>query len=334
MNLLVTGGAGFIGSNFCHLLRSADFPDAHSIDQLVVVDAITYAGRRENLQGVRDCRLVEADIQNTELMSTLLREHRITHVFHFAAESHVDNSILGPKTFIQTNIVGTFSLLEAAREYSKLNAFQKFIHISTDEVFGELGPTGAFHEKTPYAPNSPYSASKAASDHLVRAWGHTYQLPVVITNCSNNYGPRQFPEKLIPVVIHKALSGQPIPVYGQGQNVRDWIYVDDHNRGVWLAATQGKIGESYCFGANQEVKNLDLVKMICKILDELAPAKNSYQQQIQFVTDRPGHDFRYAIDPSKAQRELGFRCQMASVENGLRSTVAWYLQENFFLTKK
>ncbi|MFN8943280.1 MAG: dTDP-glucose 4,6-dehydratase [Pseudobdellovibrionaceae bacterium] len=325
MNILITGGAGFIGSNFCHLLRSEGFPDRKKVNNLIVLDALTYAGNKMNLAGVADLQIIEGNILNTELVSKILVENKISHVFHFAAESHVDNSILGPQPFIQTNIVGTFSVLEAIRGYSAKKQFERLTHISTDEVFGELGPTGLFKETTPYSPNSPYSASKAASDHLVSAWFHTYKIPTVITNCSNNYGPRQFPEKLIPVVIKKALSGEPIPVYGKGENIRDWIFVDDHNQGVWLAATQGKIGESYCFGARQEVKNLNLVHMICEILDELKPKSNKYSEQIQFVADRPGHDFRYAIDPTKAETELGFRCDVESVKNGLLKTLPWYL---------
>lgn len=325
MNILVTGGAGFIGSNFCHLLRSPQFDGRHQVQKLVVLDALTYAGNSQNLNGVTNLIFIEGDIQNTELVKKLLREHQITHLFHFAAESHVDNSILGPTPFIQTNIVGTFSLLEAVRDYSSSQKFEKFIHISTDEVFGELGASGAFSETTAYAPNSPYSASKAASDMLVRAWHHTYQIPIVITNCSNNYGPRQFPEKLIPVVIQKALANQDIPVYGKGENVRDWIFVDDHNRGVWQAAIRGKTGDSYCFGARQEIKNIDLVHQICDILDQLRPKQDRFSKQIRFVTDRPGHDFRYAIDPTKAETELGFRCETASVHEGLKKTIAWYL---------
>ncbi len=322
MNILVTGGAGFIGSNFCHLIRSETFPDASKVKNLVVLDALTYAGDQGNLDGIKQLTFVHGDIQNTELVFKLLREHQVTHLFHFAAESHVDNSISGPTPFIQTNIVGTYSLLEASRRYGQL---EKFIHVSTDEVFGQLGPTGFFNESTAYAPNSPYSASKASSDFLVRAWGHTYQLPVIITNCSNNYGPRQFPEKLIPVVIKKALAGDQIPVYGRGENIRDWIYVDDHNAGVWLAGTKGQLNESYCFGGRQEVRNIDLVTQICNILDELRPQNTGYSKQIQFVTDRPGHDFRYAIDPSRAEKELGFRCKMKNLNDGLRKTIQWYL---------
>ena len=328
MNILVTGGAGFIGSNFCHLLRSPTFEDANIVRKLIVLDKLTYAGRKQNIASLTDVQLIEGDILDQALVLKTLKEFEITHIFHFAAESHVDNSINGPAPFIQTNIVGTFSMLEATREYCKTNQFAKFIHISTDEVFGDLGETGCFDEGTPYAPHSPYSASKAASDHLASAWFHTYKIPIIITNCSNNYGPRQFPEKLIPVVIHKAISGSAIPVYGQGQNIRDWIYVDDHNYGVWLAAKNGKLGESYCLGARQEVKNIDLVQKICAILDEIKPKSiGKYADQIQFVEDRLGHDFRYAINPTKAEQELHFSCKMRTIEEGLKQTISWYLSE-------
>jgi dTDP-glucose 4,6-dehydratase len=314
-NLLVTGGAGFIGSMFvsqciergCHV---------------VVLDALTYAGRRENVD--QRATFVKGDITDRALVSKLLREHNIMHIVNFAAESHVDNSISGPKPFIDTNITGTFQLLEAAREYWNGKKEGRFVQISTDEVYGSLGPTGKFSETSPYKPNSPYSSSKAGADHLARAWFETYGLATIITHCTNNYGPRQHPEKLIPTMIRCALEGKPLPVYGDGKNVRDWIHVEDHCNGVWLALTKGKPGEVYDFGGDAEVENLTLVKTICKLLDSKCPKATPYEKQITFVTDRLGHDRRYAIDDSKSQRELGFT-RKYKLEQGMDATVDWYL---------
>jgi dTDP-glucose 4,6-dehydratase len=327
--LIVTGAAGFIGSNFTHIALEAGY-------RVVGYDALTYAGHLENLEAFRanpNFAFIHADIRDTERFQKALAEHQATGVVHFAAESHVDKSITGPGAFIETNVNGTFSLLTAARAYYEGLAPEskrgfRFLHVSTDEVFGTLGSTGKFTETTPYAPNSPYSASKAASDLLVRAWFHTYGLPTLITNCSNNYGPNQFPEKLIPHMIFCALQGKPLPVYGKGENIRDWIHVRDHARGVMLALEKGRIGETYCLGGNSERTNLEVVRAICGLLDELKPAASGkpYADQIAFVTDRPGHDFRYAIDDTKAQKELGFTRQYARFEDGLRETIRWYLE--------
>lgn len=317
--LLITGGAGFIGSTFV----------AQSVargQKVVVLDKLTYAGSRENLTGINgDVELVEGDIADRALVADLLRQHQVDAMVNFAAESHVDNSISGPKTFIDTNISGTFALLEAARDYSKTKADFRFLQISTDEVYGSLGPTGKFSETTPYQPNSPYSASKAAADHLVRAWHETYGLDTIITHCTNNYGPRQHPEKLIPRMIACALAGEPLPVYGDGKNIRDWIHVDDHAQGVWLALSSGKSGESYDFGGDAEVENITLVRDVCALLDHFRPKeKGSYAAQITFVEDRLGHDRRYAIDDSKSMRELGF-ARTHTLSSGLNKTVQWYL---------
>ena len=327
--ILVTGGAGFIGSNFIldWLVRGA-------ADPVVNLDKLTYAGNLRNLarlDGDSRYRLVRGDICDRELVDRVFAEHRPRAVLHFAAESHVDRSIHAPADFIQTNVVGTFNLLEAARahwlalEEAGKRAF-RFLHVSTDEVFGSLGPGDpAFSETTPYAPNSPYSASKAASDHLARAYHHTYDLPVVTTNCSNNYGPRQFPEKLIPLMILNALAGKPLPVYGDGSNVRDWLYVGDHCAAIRRVLESGRPGEVYNIGGNAERKNLDLVHMLCDILGELRPrGAGRYHDLITFVKDRPGHDRRYAMDTSKIQAELGWR-PAESLESGLRKTVQWYL---------
>jgi dTDP-glucose 4,6-dehydratase len=322
-SLLVTGGAGFIGSMF---VRQA----VERGQKVVVLDALTYAGHKVNLEGV-NATLVVGDIADGMLVLSLLREHAVDAIVHFAAESHVDNSISKPSAFIDTNIVGTYRLLEAAREYwCKLaqpakDAF-RYLQVSTDEVYGSLGPKGYFSETTAMQPNSPYSASKAAGDHLARAWHHTYGLPVLITNCSNNYGPRQHPEKLIPHMITKALAGDALPVYGDGKNIRDWIHVEDHSGGVALALEKGAPGETYCFGGNAERTNIHVVETICKTLDALKPRNRggSYQSQIAFVTDRLGHDRRYAIDDAKARKELGFR-RTHDFESGLRATIEWYL---------
>jgi dTDP-glucose 4,6-dehydratase len=329
MNLLVTGGAGFIGSNFIrHIL------DRPEITRLVNLDALTYAGHLENLAGVSahpKYHFEKVDLRDKAAVVRVVEQHDITHVLHLAAESHVDRSITGPADFITTNILGTFNLLEACRarwlksEAASHRAKHRFHHVSTDEVYGSLGPTGYFTETTPYAPNSPYSASKASSDLLVRAYHHTYGLPAVITNCSNNYGPYQFPEKLIPVVIQSLLARQPVPVYGDGMNVRDWLYVRDHCEALWQVLTRGRDGETYNIGGLNEWPNLRLVELICDLVDELAPHLGGRSRQlITFVKDRPGHDRRYAIDASKIERELGWR-PAHTFEQGIRETVQWYL---------
>lgn len=328
MRILVTGGAGFIGSALIrHLIRDTD----HEVFNL---DKLTYAGNLESLREVENdprYRFLQADIGDQAAVSEALDSFQPDAIMHLAAESHVDRSIDGPAAFIQTNIVGTYGLLEATRAYwSKLDeprrqAF-RFHHISTDEVYGDLhGVDDLFTETTPYAPSSPYSASKAASDHLVRAWQRTYGLPVLLTNCSNNYGPYHFPEKLIPLVILNALDGKPLPVYGNGQQVRDWLFVEDHARALLQVVTRGVVGETYNIGGHNEQKNLDVVHAICDLLDELQPRANgSYREQVTFVTDRPGHDLRYAIDASKIERELGWT-PAETFPSGLRKTVRWYL---------
>jgi dTDP-glucose 4,6-dehydratase len=301
--------------------------------KVINLDKLTYAGNLANLSALQnDPRhvFVQGDIGDRGLVERLLQEHQPDAVVNFAAESHVDRSIHGPGDFIQTNVVGTFNLLEAARAYwvrqGRPDAF-RFHHISTDEVYGTLGPTGQFTEDTPYAPNSPYSASKAASDHLVRSWHETYGLPVLVTNCSNNYGPYHFPEKLIPVVILKALAGEPIPVYGAGENVRDWLYVEDHADALLTVLTRGDVGRTYNIGGENERRNIDRVRTICAILDEKRPKATAYADQITFVTDRPGHDLRYAIDPTRIRTELGWRPSV-TVEEGLARTVQWYLDND------
>ncbi len=325
--ILVTGGAGFIGSTF--VLQWL----AEQRAAVTVLDKLTYAGNLENLiSAERDSRyrFVRGDIVDGALVRRILDEQHPGAIVHFAAESHVDRSILGPAEFIRTNIEGTFQLLEAVREYwsalpaKQQNAF-RFLHVSTDEVYGSLTPTApAFTEETPYAPNSPYSASKAASDHLVRAYHHTYGLPVLTTNCSNNYGPRQFPEKLIPLVILNALKGVPLPVYGDGQNVRDWLYVEDHCDGIRTVLDRGIPGQTYNIGGRQEMSNLEVVRQICAILDDLKPAQRPYTSLITFVKDRPGHDRRYAMDIAKIERELGWQPR-ETFASGLRKTIEWYL---------
>jgi len=326
--ILVTGGAGFIGANFI-----LDWLGNESAG-IVNLDKLTYAGNLGSLQSVRnDPRhlFVHGDICDSGLVTGLLEKHRPSAIVHFAAESHVDRSIHGPEDFVQTNVVGTFRLLEAARAFfSKLSAGEReafrFLHVSTDEVYGSLGPGDpAFSESSPYAPNSPYAASKAASDHLARAYFHTYGLPVVTTNCSNNYGPYQFPEKLIPVVILNALAGKRLPVYGDGMQVRDWLYVNDHCSAVRLALAKGKPGEVYNVGGSSEQTNITVVEQVCAILDELRPRPSGkHESLIEFVKDRPGHDRRYAIDASKITRELGWK-RTESFDSGLRKTVTWYL---------
>jgi dTDP-glucose 4,6-dehydratase len=324
MKILVTGGAGFIGSA---VVRQA-IRDGHEV---VNVDALTYAACLANVDPVSNAPgyvLEQADICDAEAMAAIFAKHQPDAVMHLAAESHVDRSIDGPQAFMQTNIMGTFTILQAALNYwdgkGRPDGF-RFHHISTDEVYGTLGDEGQFTETTPYAPNSPYSASKAASDHLVRAWGETYGLPFVLTNCSNNYGPYHFPEKLIPVVILNALSGQPIPVYGKGENVRDWLYVEDHADALLTVLQKGENARTYNIGGENEAKNIDIVTMICALLDELRPKDLPYAKQITFVTDRPGHDLRYAIDPERIRTELGWRPSV-TLEQGLRKTVEWYLE--------
>lgn len=333
MRILVTGGAGFIGANLVHHLLGSTPEAGIVVEKVVNFDKLTYAGNPDNLASlVGDPRhlFVQGDILDGELIFKLLKEHAITTVMHLAAESHVDRSIDGPEAFIQTNFVGTFRLLEAARHYHKSlpeaeKAAFRFLHVSTDEVFGTLSATDpAFHEETPYAPNSPYSASKAGSDHLARAYHHTYGLPVVTTNCSNNYGPYQFPEKLIPLMIAKASRGEKLPVYGDGSNVRDWLYVEDHARGLTLAAAKGLPGETYNIGGRNEMKNLDVVKAILAELREAGVSRAS-EDLISFVTDRPGHDWRYAIDCRKIERELGWQPK-ETFATGIRKTVRWYLE--------
>lgn len=331
MNLVITGAAGFIGSSF---LRTA--LKHNHYDKVIIVDSLSYAGRKENFLDFIDNKKVffeKIDIRNFNEVQVVFDKYEPQAVVHLAAESHVDNSISGPRIFIETNIIGTFNLLECSRAvFNKLTDEKKklfkFVHVSTDEVFGELGETGKFSETTPYDPSSPYSASKAGSDHLVRAWSRTYGLPCVVTNCSNNYGPRQFPEKLIPRMILNALSEKSLPVYGEGKNIRDWIYVDDHAEGVWLALTKGKAGETYCLGGNSERKNIDVVNRICEILDKKKPRvdNKSYKELITFVEDRKGHDFRYAIDDSFAQKTLGYKRRFNTFEEGLESTIDWYLE--------
>ncbi len=329
MSIMVTGGAGFIGSNFV-----LDWLRHH--DEIIInVDKLTYAGNLENLaslQGDARYRFVLGDIGDSTIMMRLLAQHTPRAVINFAAESHVDRSIHGPEDFIQTNIVGTFRLLESARRYwDGLSADDRvrfrFLHVSTDEVYGSLDPDeAAFNEHRQYEPNSPYSASKAASDHLVRAYRHTYGLPVLTTNCSNNYGPFQFPEKLIPLVIHNALVGKSLPIYGDGQQVRDWLYVEDHCRAIRQVLSAGQIGETYNVGGRNQRANVDVVQTLCRILDELRPKSDgkSYQEQMTFVKDRPGHDRRYAIDATKVERELGWK-PAETFETGTRKTVRWYL---------
>jgi dTDP-glucose 4,6-dehydratase len=328
-SILVTGGAGFIGSNFVQdWLATGGGP-------VVNLDKLTYAGNPANLSSVAEnpaYTFVHGDICDAGLVEGLLLEHKPSAVIHFAAESHVDRSILGPEAFLRTNIDGTFALLRAARGYHDSLTDEKrkrfrFLHVSTDEVYGTLTPEApAFHEETPYAPNSPYAASKAASDHLVRAWVHTYGLPALITNCSNNYGPYQFPEKLIPLMIANALQGKPLPVYGDGQQVRDWLYVLDHCRALRTVLKRGRVGETYNIGGGNQRSNLDVVTTVCALLDELVSKSNfkPHRQLVKYVTDRPGHDRRYAIDARKLESELGWRAE-ESFETGLRKTVEWYL---------
>jgi len=332
MNLLITGGAGFIGSNVIqHIIGRKE------IGKLVNLDCLTYAGHLANLEEAgRHPKYVfeKVDLRDKAAVLKVVERHEITHVMHLAAESHVDRSISGPGDFIHTNIVGTFNLLEACRGVWGSNLKGKrFHHVSTDEVYGSLGPTGFFTEQTPYAPNSPYSSSKASSDMLVRAYFHTYGLPAVITNCSNNYGPYQFPEKLIPVVIQSVLGRKPVPVYGDGMNVRDWLYVRDHAEALWQVFTRGKDSETYNIGGHNEWANLRIVELICDLIDELAPKSGGNSRKlITFVTDRPGHDRRYAIDAGKIKRELGW-VPAHTFEQGIRETVQWYLDHQEWVAK-
>jgi dTDP-glucose 4,6-dehydratase len=327
-SIVITGGAGFIGSNFVHHWCE-NYPE----DRVIVLDALTYAGNLNNLATLKDrknFRFLQGDICDRALVDELFASENIDTVAHFAAESHVDRSILGPGAFVQTNVVGTFTLLESFRQHWLSNHQPdnyRFLHVSTDEVYGSLGVDDpAFTETTPYAPNSPYSASKAGSDHLARAYFHTYGMPTIITNCSNNYGSYHFPEKLIPLMCINILLGKPLPVYGDGQNVRDWLYVRDHCQALDTVIHKGKAGETYNIGGNNEVKNIDLVRMLCDLMDELAPdlPVKPAQNLITFVKDRPGHDRRYAIDASKIRTELGWQPQ-ETVEGGLRKTIQWYL---------
>jgi dTDP-glucose 4,6-dehydratase len=331
---LITGGAGFIGSNLVrHVL-------AHTADRVVIVDLLTYAGSRFNLEEpLKDSRVtfVRADIGDRDAIAQVFAAHRPDAVMNLAAETHVDRSIDGPRAFIDTNIVGTFTLLEVTRAHwgalsdAERAAF-RFLHVSTDEVYGTLGAAGLFSEDTPYAPNSPYAASKAAADHIVRAYLHTYGLPVVITNCSNNYGPYQFPEKLIPLMILNALDGRPLPIYGDGGNVRDWLHVDDHCAGILLALREGRCGEKYNIGGGNERTNLQIVDLICDTLDALRPRTGGHRALKTFVADRPGHDRRYAIDATKIRTELGWRPQH-TFETGLHDTVVWYLNNRDWCEK-
>ncbi|GFO54727.1 dTDP-glucose 4,6-dehydratase [Geomonas sp. Red276] len=330
MNILVTGGCGFIGGNFVRLMLGTDRDF-----RLVNLDKLTYAGNLANVADLADdprYRFVKGDICDAELVNRIFAEEKIDTVVHFAAESHVDRSIDGPAAFIETNIIGTFTLLEAARAAwlgeGKDATGKRFLHVSTDEVYGSLGDTGYFTETTSYDPRSPYSASKASSDHLVSAYHHTYGLPTLMTNCSNNYGPYHFPEKLIPLIITNALKGKDLPVYGDGSNVRDWLYVVDHCRAILRVLDQGKIGDTYNVGGNSEKKNLEVVETICDLLDEVAPALADGMPRrslIRFVKDRPGHDKRYAIDASKLRRELGWEPEV-TFQEGIRRTIDWYLK--------
>lgn len=333
-NILVTGGAGFIGSNFIHYL----FSEKSFTGRVVNVDKLTYAGNPENLDGISDRfagRYVfeQADICDRESMAALFERYEIDTVCHFAAESHVDRSIADPDAFIMTNIMGTYGLLETVRRFNASRAIH-FHHVSTDEVYGSLGNAGFFTEETPYRPNSPYSASKASSDHLVRAYGETYGLSVTTSNCSNNYGPYQFPEKLIPLIIENALNEKPLPVYGDGRNIRDWLFVADHCRAIYLIMNQGKRGGMYAIGGRCEMENIQVVTAICDLLDEINPCRSGKKRRdlITFVKDRPGHDRRYAIDFSKLHNELGWEPQ-ESFETGIRKTILWYLDHQAWVDR-
>ena len=330
---LVTGGCGFIGSNYIRTVLDRE-EDLHVVN----LDKLTYAGNIQNLNGIssNNLTIVKGDICDVDLVNSLFEKHQFDTVVHFAAESHVDRSIEGPAEFIQTNVVGTLNLLEQSRIFiNKTNNDNfRFLHVSTDEVYGSLGDDGKFLETTPYDPSSPYSASKAGSDHLVRAWNRTFGLPTLITNCSNNYGSYQFPEKLVPLMIINCLQGNPLPVYGKGENVRDWLFVGDHCDAIHTVLAKGEMGETYNIGGNNEIKNIDVVTIICSLLDEISPRKNgsSYSDLITFVKDRPGHDFRYAIDAGKIRNDLGWSPN-ESFETGIRKTIHWYLDnQNWWKT--
>lgn len=326
--VLITGGAGFIGSNLVNYLVE------NQLARVINVDNLTYAGNLASLAKIENntnYHFEKADICDTKVIQGIFKKHQPDLVMHLAAESHVDRSIEGPSEFLNTNIMGTYNLLEISRNYwerlsSEKQSSFRFLHISTDEVFGSLGKDGIFTENTPYDPRSPYSASKASSDHLVRAWQHTYGLPVLITNCSNNYGPYQYPEKLIPVIILNALQAKPIPVYGKGENIRDWLFVEDHVKALWLVLNEGIIGETYCVGGNNEQRNIDVVKMICELMNELSTNSkvSKHEELITFVQDRPGHDLRYAIDASKIKKDLNWQPE-TTFKEGFRQTVKWYL---------
>lgn len=324
--ILVTGGAGFIGSNFINYYLS-NYPESKVIN----LDALTYAGNLDNLSEFADHPnyiFIEGNICDRPLLEKIFKENDISGIYHFAAESHVDNSISGPAAFIETNILGTFTLLDVARAAWRGDKEKRFLHVSTDEVYGTLGDTGLFTEETPYAPNSPYSASKASSDLIVRSYFHTYGMNVVTTNCSNNYGPKQHSEKLIPTIIRKALSNENIPIYGDGKNIRDWLYVKDHCKGIDLSFHKGIAGETYNIGGRNEKTNIEIAEHICKILDQLSPKTDgsSYSKQIRYVTDRPGHDRRYAIDATKIESNLGWKAD-ENFDSGIIKTVEWYLKE-------
>jgi dTDP-glucose 4,6-dehydratase len=331
--VLITGGAGFIGANFVHFLRR------HRPDwRILNLDLLTYAGNPENLAGLSgdpDHTLIRGDVADRELVTSLFTQYPISRVVHFAAETHVDRSILDPGIFVRTNVLGTHNLLEAARQAWKSKDVKevKFLHISTDEVYGSLGPDDPpVTETSPYAPRSPYAASKAGADHLARAYFHTYKLPVLITNCSNNYGPYQFPEKLIPLCLCQALEGKPIPIYGRGDNIRDWLFVEDHCRAVLTVLEQGAPGETYNIAGGQEKPNLELVRLLLRLLEEIKPGLRDLERLITMVADRPGHDWRYALDTAKIETQLGWRPQV-SLEEGLRRTVNWYLSQGEWLDK-
>ena len=332
MKIIITGGAGFIGSSLINLL----IKKGHTV---INIDSLTYAGNLKNLNFVEKHKnyfFIKSNICNKTKILEIFKKYNPSAIMHLAAETHVDNSIGKPNTFIRTNINGTYNLLEAVRNFlSKKNKnFKfKFIHISTDEVYGSLGSIGKFKEKTPYSPNSPYSASKAASDHLVRAWYKTYKLPTIITNCSNNYGPRQFPEKLIPVIISRAIKNKQIPIYGKGKNIRDWIHVQDHVDALYKILLKGKIGKTYNIGSENEISNIDLAKKICTLLDEIKPKKNSYKKQLAFVKDRLGHDYRYAINSNLIKKELAWKPKI-KFNDGLKKTIKWYLKNHSYLKYK
>ncbi len=332
-NVLVTGGSGFIGSNFIQYLLLEEKFDGH----LINLDNLTYAGNADNLSEIEKCferqyTFIRGDICDADLLREIFKRHQVDTVCHFAAESHVDRSVFSPAEFIRTNILGTFNLLETCRLYA--DRIELFHHVSTDEVFGSLGEDGFFSETTPYDPSSPYSASKAGSDHLVTAYGKTYGLPVTLSNCSNNYGPYQFPEKLIPLTLLNALAGKPIPVYGNGCNVRDWLYVKDHCKAVWRIMNRGRHGQAYVVGGKSEMKNIDVVITICEVLDEIAAplARGPRRELIRFVADRPGHDWRYAIDFHKIQKELGWEPE-ESFQSGIRKTIQWYLDHPDWISR-